>query len=55
MCYEFETWHWKARAKEMHKAQSRSSAAAPKDEPVKPAQQTEHKRSDVKPSEKTPA
>ena len=21
MCYEFSSWHWKARAKELHKAQ----------------------------------
>ena len=55
MCYEFESWHWKARAKEMHKEQLKASAAEQRSEPAKPAQEPERKRPDVKQTEKLPA
>jgi len=52
MCYEFESWHWKARAKEMHRAQLKTSAAEQKGVAAKPAQETERKRPEVKEPEK---
>ena len=54
MCYEFESWHWKARAKEMHKAQAKASAEKQSTEPVKPAPQTESARRETRPVEKVP-
>ena len=55
MCYEFETWHWKARAKEMHKAQAKADAEKQKSEPVKLAPHTESGRPETRPAEKVPA
>jgi len=55
MCYEFESWHWKARAKEMHKAQAKAGAEKQKSEPVKLAPQTESARPETRPAEKVPA
>lgn len=55
MCYEFESWHWKARAKEMHKAQAKAGAEKQKSEPAKLAPQTESARLETKPVEKVPA
>jgi hypothetical protein len=54
MCYEFDSWHWKARAKELHKAQLKTSAAEQKSAAAKPAQDTERKRPEVKETEKVP-
>ena len=55
MCYEFDSWHWKARAKELHKAQLKNNATEQKAEPVKPAQEAERKRTEVKQADKMPA
>jgi len=55
MCYEFESWHWKARAKEMHKAQSKRAAVERKDEPEKLAQQPARMAPETKEAEKVPA
>jgi len=55
MCYEFDSWHWKARAKEMHKAQVKTSATEQKSAAANPAQETERKRPEVKEPEKLPA
>jgi hypothetical protein len=54
MCYEFDSWHWKARAKEMHKAQLKTSEAEQKSAPVRPVAETERKRPEVKEREKVP-
>ena len=54
MCYEFDSWHWKARAKEMHKAQLKTSAADQKKAVAKPVEETERKRPEVKEAEKLP-
>lgn len=54
MCYEFESWHWKARAKDLlQKAQPKASASE-KSAPAKPAQETARKHPEVKESEKVP-
>ena len=55
MCYEFESWHWKARAKEMHKAQTKAGAEKPRSDPVKPVPQTESARPETRPAKKIPA
>ncbi|HSC23710.1 MAG TPA: hypothetical protein VLG08_08360 [Casimicrobiaceae bacterium] len=55
MCYEFESWHWKARAKEMHKAQSKPSAVEEKREPETASPPTMRVRPQAKPTEKMPA
>ena len=55
MCYEFESWHWKARAKEMHKAQTKPGVVDKKSEPDKPAGQPARARPETAPSEKVPA
>jgi hypothetical protein len=55
MCYEFSSWHWKARAKELHKAQVKANAEERKIAAAKPAEQTERKRPEVKETEKVPA
>ena len=55
MCYEFDSWHWKARAKEMHKGQLKTSASEQKSAAAKPAQEAERKRREVKETEKLPA
>ena len=52
MCYEFSSWHWKARAKELHKAQVKASEGARQQAASKPAEAIERKRSDVKETEK---
>jgi len=58
MCYEFESWHWKARAKEMHKAQVRTDAAEQRTEQrsarAEPAKETQRARPEVKEPEKIP-
>ena len=55
MCYEFESWHWKARAKEMHKAQAKPSAVEEKREAKTAALTTTRERPEAKPTEKVPA
>ena len=55
MCYELESWHWKARAKEMHKAQSKPSTVEKKREPETAAAPPTHARPEAKPTEKVPA
>ena len=55
MCYELESWHWKARAKEMHKAQTKAGAEKQNSEPVKPAPQTAGAQPQTRPVEKVPA
>ncbi|HEX6794937.1 MAG TPA: hypothetical protein VF304_13895 [Casimicrobiaceae bacterium] len=54
MCYEFDSWHWKARAKEMHKAQLKTSAMEQKSADAKLAQESERERPEVKETEKVP-
>ena len=54
MCYEFESWHWKARAKEMHKAQIKTSGAEQKTVPAKPAEESQRTRPEVAEPEKVP-
>ena len=55
MCYEFSSWHWKARAKELHKAQVRAGTEEKKTVAAKPAEEIERKRPEVKETEKVPA
>jgi hypothetical protein len=55
MCYEFESWHWKTRTREQHKVQENTSRTEPKREPVRPLDDTERKRPEVKVPEKVPA
>jgi hypothetical protein len=55
MCYEFESWHWKARANEFHKAQMKSSADEQKTAAPKQVDETERRRPEVKEPDKTPA
>jgi hypothetical protein len=55
MCYEFESWHWKARAKEMHKARSKPSTVEEKREPETPAPPTTREQPEARPTEKVPA
>jgi hypothetical protein len=55
MCYEFESWHWKARAKELHKALLETGKTDHKASPAKPADEAERKRPEVNKPEKTPA
>jgi len=54
MCYEFESWHWKARANEMHKAQVRTDAAEQNSAPAKPAKEAQRAPPEVKEPEKIP-
>ena len=54
MCFEFESWHWKARAKEMHKAQVRTGATEQKAVPAAVPKDTERIRPEVKEPEKVP-
>ena len=54
MCFEFESWHWKARAKEMHKAQVKSGATEQKTVPAAVPKETERTRPEVKEPEKIP-
>jgi hypothetical protein len=54
MCYEFESWHWKARANEMHKAQVKTGTAEQKTVPAKAAEETQRVRPEVKEPEKVP-
>ena len=55
MCYEFSSWHWKARAKALHQAQVKADAEAQKAMPAQPAIVTERKQPEVKEAEKIPA
>jgi len=53
MCYEFSSWHWKARAKELHKAQVK--AEEQKRAPAKPVEETRRERPEVREPDKVPA
>jgi hypothetical protein len=55
MCYEFSSWHWKARAKELHRAQVKRSAEEQKPAPARPVEETRRERPEVKEPEKVPA
>jgi hypothetical protein len=55
MCYEFSSWHWKARAKELHRAQVKAGAEERKEAPTKPVEETRGKRPEVKEPDKVPA
>ena len=53
MCYEFSSWHWKARAKALHKEQVKASEDARKTaSSPKPAEEAERNRPDVKETDK---
>jgi hypothetical protein len=54
MCYEFESWSWKTRAAQLHKAQVETSAAEQKSAAAKQAKETQHARPEVKEPEKIP-
>ena len=53
MCYELEGWHWKARAKALHKAELKARPVEQKAEPAKPVVETERKRPEAKEPEAT--
>jgi hypothetical protein len=55
MCYEIESWHWKARAKEMHKAQTKPSAVEKTNDAEVPTAQPPREQSKATPPEKVPA
>jgi hypothetical protein len=56
MCYEFSSWSWKTRAKQIDKAQTKPEAAEQKSAaPAKPSEQPMRTRPAVKETEKTPA
>jgi hypothetical protein len=55
MCYEFSSWHWKARARELHKAQVKRSAEEQKALRARPVEETPRERREVKEPEKVPA
>jgi len=55
MCYEFSSWHWKARAKELHKAQVKASTEEKKGAPTKLVEEAQGKRPEVKERDKVPA
>ncbi len=55
MCYEFSSWSWKARAKQIDNARTKSEAAEQKSAPAKPSEQPVRTRPAVKETEKTPA
>jgi hypothetical protein len=55
MCYEFSSWSWKTRAKQMDKARTKTEAAEQKTAPAKPSEQPVRTRPAVKETEKTPA
>jgi hypothetical protein len=55
MCYEFSSWHWKARAKELHKAQMKSGVEAQQADPVKAVEEVQRKRPEVKEPDNIPA
>ena len=55
MCYEFSSWSWKARAKQIDKTQTKPEAAEQKTAPAEPSQQPVRTRPAVKETEKTPA
>ena len=55
MCYEFESWHWKARVDELRKALLKTGEVDPKRAPAKSSEATERKRPEVKEPEKAPA
>jgi hypothetical protein len=54
MCYEFESWSWKARAAQLYKAQVKRGAAEQKSAPGKPAKETQRARPEGKEPEKIP-
>jgi len=55
MCYEFSSWSWKARAKQIDKAQMKPEGAEQKSAPAKPSEPPVRTRPAVKEMEKTPA
>ena len=54
MCYEVSSWFWKARAKELHRAQQQTNDAKRASTEV-PAREPERDREVVKEAEKVPA
>jgi hypothetical protein len=54
MCYEFSSWSWKARAKQIDKAQTKPEAAEQKAAPANPLQPVPT-RPAVKETDKMPA
>jgi len=55
MCYEFSSWHWKARARELHRAQVKAGAEERKEAPTKSVEETRRERPEVKEPDKIPA
>jgi hypothetical protein len=55
MCYEFSSWHWKARARELHRSQVKAAAEERKEPPKKPVEETRRERPEVKETDKVPA
>ena len=55
MCYEIESWHWKARAKEMHKEQSKPRPVEKKHGAHVLTAQAPREQSKAEPKEKVPA
>ena len=55
MCYEFDSWHWKTRARELHKAQVKTGAEERKNAPTAAPVEAERTRPEVKQPEKVPA
>ena len=55
MCYEFSSWSWKARAKQIDKAKMKPEATEQKSAPPKPFEPPVLTRPAVKETEKTPA
>ena len=55
MCYEFSSWSWKTRAKQIDKAQTKPEAAEQKAAAAKPSEQPVRTRPAVKESDKMPA
>jgi len=54
MCYAIESWHWKARAKEMHKVRSIPGAVEKKND-ADATTQAPREQSKAEPKEKVPA
>jgi hypothetical protein len=55
MCYEFESWSWKARAKAFRDAHLKTNPIEQKPAPAQPVEVVERKRGEVKTPEKMPA
>jgi hypothetical protein len=55
MCYEFDSWNWKARAKAFRDAHMKTSPKEQKAAPAKPVEEAECTRPEVKQPEKMPA